>query len=157
MQSMNSNTTSILLLSIGAVILFLIDPFNLEGVHPALRALNALPFFAYWYLYVYHDNVYNAKGLTDVDKEYINKESWKSFLRSVIQVVGSITAFSAAVGVDIPYIGIVSDLATYIESQLDVAVEAIITLIGIGLYLYGYFKNPDRFKQRVLLEPRKIE
>jgi succinate dehydrogenase hydrophobic anchor subunit len=149
--------SNIIVLILLAIVAFFIDPFNLEGITPALKVVNALPFFAYWYLYVYVENTYNAKGLTDIDKEYINKESWKSFLRSVIQVVGSVTAFSAAVGIEIPYLGILTDLATYFESVLDVAVEAILALVGIGLYLYGYFKEPDRFKQRVLVEPREIK
>lgn len=134
------------------VLLLLWNPFALVGAVQA--AYFAIPLVLY---FIFLHNPYGGiKSLSLEEKEYINKEKVKSFLRSAIQVLGAIVAVTAIIGLKIPFIDKFGELLNYLLGQSDIAIEAITTIIGIVLYLIGFFKDSARFNSRSLIEPKKI-
>lgn len=132
-------------------ILLLVVGFVLTVLFPLTSApLTALVYFAPFIGYVLYIKLFPpyVATLSVEDKEIINTEKWKSIIRSVIQVVGSLVALSAF-GVNIPFIDNIQDVLTFIAGQFDAVVSAIQLLIGFGLTIYGFFRNDDRFQARL--------
>jgi len=134
------------------VVLLLLNPLSLVGV--AQAAYFVVPLVLY-FIFLYKPYA-GIKSLSLEEKEYINKEKIKSFLRSAIQVLGAIIAVTAIIGLKIPFIDKIGELLNYLLGQSDIAIEAISTIIGIVVYLIGFFKDSARFNSRSLIEPKKI-
>jgi hypothetical protein len=74
----------------------------------------------------------------------MNTEVIKSVIRSILQILGILIVLN----VPIPFIGPISNALTYILGEFDAVIAILNTLMGIGITLYGFFKDGNRFKDR---------
>lgn len=111
----------------------------------------SIGFFAYLpvlvsaLVYFLYPDTYSTKSTGEIKEETIEKI--KSVLRSVIQVIGVLIVLGGF-GIKIPYIDKVQEAANYLTNNIEIAAEALNVLIGVGITLYGLFKNPERFEAR---------
>jgi len=75
-------------------------------------------------------------------------EKIKSFVRSGIQIIGTIIGLSAAFNLNIPFINELRSALDYVFENIDIAANAILALIGIITTIIGFFKDPTRFSDR---------
>ena len=104
-----------------------------------------LPFIGSALYYFLYPDSYSTKSTGEIKAEAIEKV--KSVLRAILQVVGVLIVLGGF-GIKIPYIEKVSDAASYLTANIDLAAEALNVVIGLVLTLYGIFKNPERFEAR---------
>ena len=76
----------------------------------------------------------------------MNKEKIQSVIRALIQIVGLLIALN--VGGD--YVPVIGDVLAYLVDKLDAIFSAANELIGIAVALYGFFKDNERFDDRVV-------
>lgn len=138
-------------------LLLFLDPFFLDAIAPGspITALYLVIPFLLWLFFV-KEKPFHKSELTPEEKEYINKEKVKSFIRSAVQVLGAIIAVVTIIGLKIPFIEPIKQALAYIADKADIAIAALNTIIGIVIYLIGFFKDADRFETRSMVNPRKI-
>ncbi len=148
-------TLKLVLVAVVGFVLLLINPLGFTGAFGAVYFL--VPGVIYFLFFNDENKWLKAQGLSDTQIEFINKEKWKSFIRSAIQIVGALVAFSAMVGLKIPFIDPILNSLKELGDKFDVIVDSIMALVGIVLTIIGFFKNQERFEQRSLINPKKID
>jgi hypothetical protein len=73
----------------------------------------------------------------------MSKEKIKSIVRAILQVVGVLIAFT-----DIPFVGQINEALEYLLGQMDGVWQGVEVIIGVGLTLFGFFKDPERHEDR---------
>lgn len=138
-------------------LLLWLDPFFLDRIaHGSpITALYLIIPIVLWLFFV-REKPYSKSELTPEEKEYINKEKIKSFIRSGLQVFGAFIAVVTLLGLKIPYIEPLHNALKYLSEKADIAIGAINAIIGIVIYLIGFFKDADRFESRSIVNPRRI-
>ena len=147
----NSLITSLVLLFL-ALLLTIWNPFAFTGVAQALYFL----ILFVWLLYDHLTDHNKIGTLSNDEKQYINGEKIKSIIRAVIQALGILVALIGVFNLNFPYLGFINDFLNFISDKVDITVQAINVLIGIGIALYGYFKDPTRWQSRALIHPKKV-
>lgn len=131
------------------ILLMILDPIRLDPDKISwISALYAIIPLGIWYFF-FRPKPVQIKSLT-VTSDDVTKEKIKSLIRTAIQLLGILIVVLTAVGVNIPILNKVADLMQYLSGQVDIAYEAVMTLIGIGIAIYGFFKNSDRFAVRAI-------
>lgn len=139
-------------------LLLFFDPFFLDSIAPgsAITALYLVIPFVLWYVYIKPRSITKSE-LTAEEKEYVNKEKVKSFIRSALQVFGAFVAVVTIIGVKIPYIDPIREALQFLSDKADIGLDSVNTIIGIVMYLIGFFKDGERFENRALVNPRKVD
>jgi hypothetical protein len=136
-------------LFLATITLAIVDPFNLDpnGIEStsAIKALYFIPAVFVWF-FVFVKPMYSTKSLSE--QKEINTEQFKSIIRTVIQVIGSLIAIDGVFNLNIPFLEIVLNLASYLGENIDIAANAIMALIGFVTAIYGFFIDKGRFEKR---------
>lgn len=148
------NTLKLVLVAVIGFALLLWNPLGFTGAYGVLYFL--VPGIVYVLFLDDNNKWLKAQGLTDTQIDFINKEKWKSFLRSAIQIVGAVITFSAMLGLKIPFIDPISNSLKELSGQFDLIIDSIVALVGVVITIIGFFKNSARFEQRALINPKKI-
>lgn len=146
---MNIKSISI---SVAILVLSLIiasyDVFNLDANGSnsvsAVKVLYMIPFFLYIVFSITKTH-YSRRSVTASEEK---TEKIKSLIRSIIQIIGTLITFAGAFNVKIPFIDILRTVLSYVADNVDIATNAILALVGIGITIYGFFKNGERFQDR---------
>jgi hypothetical protein len=88
--------------------------------------------------------------------DFVLVEKLKSVFRTVIQFSGLITATLAALKLDIPLITSMIKSIGYLNTNLDGVAAAVTFIIGIGITIYGFFKNPERFEANAEVKMKSL-
>jgi len=152
MKNLNSKLATIVVLLVG----FLLSAWNPFNFAPFWTLLYYLAVSVPYILFAEKAS-YRAKGLSDEEKKYINEEKLKSIFRSIVQVIGALIMLQGMFHFNIPYLDTVNDIVNYLATQIGVAAQALNTLIGIGIAVWGFIIHSKRFESRALIAPTKID
>lgn len=126
------------------------DPLNLDPVGDAstslLKLIYVLPAIGLWVYFLWFPSHYGKKNVEEL--KWINRERIASLFRTAIQSLGAIVAVLSAYNVNIPWVQKLLEVFSYLAENLDVGVNAIATLVGIGITVYGFFFKKERFEER---------
>lgn len=126
------------------------DPLSLDPAGEAstslIKLIYVIPAIGLWVYFLWFPAHYGKKNVEEL--KWINKERIASLFRTAIQSLGAIVAVLSAYNVDVPWLHTILNAFSYLADNLDVGVNAIVTLVGIGVTVYGFFFKKERFEER---------